>query len=507
MKKLIVLWTALVGFLMGGSAQAQLVYGEQTIGFETDCSGAATPGVFDQPLIIGGYKTLDDAFFEGCGVSAITSGGGSGNQQLHRPASQIIPGTLDGMDGDVALAGTFILADGSFSLGSLTIRFNPPVNELSFKVLSLDNQSGLTVSLFEEGGTPITTPQPTVANKKTTFSYTSPGPNYTPVGRVVISYVPTGILDGWFVDTLKFNAWHCGDSDPEPNEQCDDGNKVQCDGCGNDCKTTIDGCLSGTSCVPAGTVAGSFGCATCAVPSAGKGKLQFADPNQPCNSGNFCIVDEKCGDNTGACEGSARNCSDSVDCTDDACSEAQDQCTHTIKQGSCLIDGTCFTNGEGNINDPCERCDRSLANNAWSLRPQGSRCGDPSCMDGIVTPYPRCSATGLCETQSPMSCMGAVCADSISCDGACTGDNDCLESTHCVNGVCEPDLPPGMPCERASQCESNFCIDGVCCGDICNGPCVSCALDGKVGICSPHPAGTDPDMECPDAQFCGGNGK
>ncbi len=507
--KALLVWALFAGLLASSQAHAQLSYGARTIGFETDCDGNDNQSGYTAPLIIGGYKAVDDAFFEACGISAITSGGGSGNQQLHRPASQILPGSLAGMDGDVALSGTFILEDGSFSQGALTIRFNPPVNELSFKILSLDNPNGLKISLYEAGGASITTPQPTVSNSMATFSYTSPGPSYTPVGRVVVSYTPSSFIDGWFVDTVAFNAWHCGDGEPEPNEQCDDGNNVACDGCNNSCNNSTDGCLHNGACVPAGPVAGTFGCASCTIPTPRPADTEISTDSESivtlCDSGSFCKVDEHCS-GTGTCVGEPRDCADAASCTVDACDEVQDQCTHIIQGGACLIDGVCYTSGEANVDDPCERCDRN-APTVWSLKPAGARCGDPSCSNGVLTPYPQCSASGSCDAQAPVSCDGSVCADSVSCVGACTNDGGCLPETHCDQGVCVPDLPPGEPCQRSSQCDSNFCVDGVCCGDLCNGPCVSCALPGKVGMCSPHESGTDPENDCPDAQFCGGNGK
>jgi hypothetical protein len=46
-------------------------------------------------------------------------------------------------------------------------------------------------------------------------------------------------------------------------------------------------------------------------------------------------------------------------------------------------------------------------------------------------------------------------------------------------------------CTTGPQCASGFCVDGVCCDTACNGSCVSCALTGKVGTCSPVKNATD----------------
>ena|GEM_PF-3032678 len=500
-------WALFASLLWCARADAQ-VYTKRTVGFETKCDG--TP--LKDSDFSNGNKDLDATEFAACGISsiAITADGITlqAKAKYYRPSTTIPSTTISGMTGSDVLSGALSL-NGALTLTGFSIAFSPAINELSFDVLDLNNHAGPTITLLDANGVQIEKATHAAPSGSVKFSKTST----TPISTVLIDYEPSFLLDGWFVDQLTFNAWHCGDGEDESaqgaSEQCDDGNKVVCDGCGNDCKPRINGCLAGTTCLADGSyVPGSAMCARCTLPAVRNGEVAptHAAMTQTCTSGNFCSVSETC-NGQGACVGDPRDCADTADCTDDACNEAQDACTHAIKQGSCLIAGTCYTNGEGNIDDPCERCDRSQSNDQWSLKPSGTRCGDPSCASGVLTPFPQCSASGSCDAKAPVSCDGAVCADSISCNGACHGDNDCVESTHCDQGVCVPDSPGGEPCDRASECDTNFCVDGVCCATLCDGPCVSCDLDGHVGTCSPHAAGTDPDMECPDAQFCGGNGK
>jgi hypothetical protein len=54
----------------------------------------------------------------------------------------------------------------------------------------------------------------------------------------------------------------------------------------------------------------------------------------------------------------------------------------------------------------------------------------------------------------------------------------------------------GEPCEVDPQCASGHCVDRVCCGAMCSGPCVTCALPGAEGTCSPATPGTDPHGKC-----------
>ncbi|MFT3923177.1 MAG: hypothetical protein QM778_11650 [Myxococcales bacterium] len=507
-KHALFVWALLAGLCWSAQVDAQQVFTKRTIGFETAGCGNTALTFPESDIIFANYQAMPSDSFVACGISSITStsdGVTVGKQRYVDPT-----GNIAGMTGNVVMAGALDL-NLPLTQTETTITFSPAVNELSFDVLDLDNKTGLKVTLNGASG-PIGSPLTPMADANGIVHFSTV--STTPITNVVISYTPSNILgDGWFIDQLTYNAWHCGDGEKESTngatEQCDDGNAVVCDLCGTDCKTTINGCLAGVTCVANNAFVDSTMCAQCILP-AGARTTEVLPTNagmiQACSTNTFCNVSETC-NGQGACVGTPRDCSDTIDCTDDSCVEAQDTCKHDIKQGSCLIDGTCFTNGETNIDDPCERCDRSKANNGWSLKPSGTRCGDPSCTSGVLTPFPQCSAAGSCDAQAPVSCDGAVCADSISCNGACTGDKDCVANTHCDQGVCVPDVPNGEPCDRATECTSNFCVDGVCCNSVCNGACLSCDLDGHVGTCSPNAAGTDPDMDCPDAQFCGGNGK
>jgi hypothetical protein len=66
--------------------------------------------------------------------------------------------------------------------------------------------------------------------------------------------------------------------------------------------------------------------------------------------------------------------------------------------------------------------------------------------------------------------------------------------------------PNGSGCSTAaaSSCASGFCVDGVCCNvpqTQCAGTCMACNVQGKLGTCSPVPAGL-PDDTCLTGQAC-----
>jgi N-acetylneuraminic acid mutarotase len=60
----------------------------------------------------------------------------------------------------------------------------------------------------------------------------------------------------------------------------------------------------------------------------------------------------------------------------------------------------------------------------------------------------------------------------------------------------------GQRCEVGPQCASGHCVDSVCCDEECSGRCVTCALAGAEGTCSPAPPGTDPHHDCGQGAPC-----
>ena len=70
-----------------------------------------------------------------------------------------------------------------------------------------------------------------------------------------------------------------------------------------------------------------------------------------------------------------------------------------------------------------------------------------------------------------------------------------------------PDLPGvGAKCGGDSACgTAGGCVDGYCCDKPCAGLCQACNLSGKEGVCTPVPAGSDPDNECKGVKPCGGD--
>lgn len=474
---------------------------QTTIGFETDCTGTELPASF-----VAGYANIDSGLYAACGVSSITSGGSVGQQRLTRP----LFGSIEGATGETSLAGATDI-NGSISLAPLVIVFSRPVNDVSFDALDLDNASGLQVVMQGVDGTMLFDLRPTVTNRRVRVAQISA----VPISRLTIRYTPAiGLPDFWFLDQLTFKAWVCGDgvidsNDVNPTkETCDDGNRVQCDGCSNSCAPSVPGCFDGTTCIAPGT---STGCSRCDVAtpigSDGNRPTTLLPVATACDDGLFCTVGDAC-DATGKCAAAANPCSDGVVCTVDSCDEATDTCLHPIEAKWCLLGGTsCVENGTTNPANPCEICTSAALATAWTKQPVGLACGDPTCSAGLQLGGSTCDAGGVCQPGAMMSCQFATCANAVSCTGTCSDDQECPGVAHCVLGACEADLPPARGCSRNSECASNFCVDGVCCDKACNDACESCNLVGKAGICTPLADKTfDPEPRCGPGQYCSAEG-
>ena len=92
-------------------------------------------------------------------------------------------------------------------------------------------------------------------------------------------------------------------------------------------------------------------------------------------------------------------------------------------------------------------------------------------------------------------CGTGFCADEVCCDRRCDGTCEACtkaKKTSGEDGVCGA-VPPGVgtcilklgdACQGGNECGTGFCAQGVCCDSTCDGQCLACNLQGKVGRCS-----------------------
>jgi cysteine-rich repeat protein len=247
----------------------------RSIGFEATCDGMATPGVFDAMT---GLKKMDGNLYAACGVASFTSGALMAEVQLIKPLT-----VVEGITRETAAVVTPGLSTAGFLANSeLAIAFAPPVNELSFDILDIDNPLGLTVALRSGANVvPVpAVPTPAVGTRQTRFKYASTS---VPVDLVTITYTPFAAADALYIDELSYRVGGCGDGVTEGTEACDDGNTVQCDGCDNACALSSKGCLSAGACLAAGATSenGCTLCDTTVIAPLGSDIAPKANPGAP----------------------------------------------------------------------------------------------------------------------------------------------------------------------------------------------------------------------------------
>ncbi len=210
------------------------------------------------------------------------------------------------------------------------------------------------------------------------------------------------------LDAVKITICYteCGNGTVEPGEQCDGG---PC------CTATCQFASSDTVCRPA---AGECDVAeTCTGSSAACPADGFKQNGTACNDGNLCTENDQC--SNGQCVGTPKNCDDGKSCTTDSCDPNNGQCVHTINQGNCLINGTCYSAGQSNPQNECQACLPAQSQTQFSNKPDGTTCTD----DGKACTRDICSG-GQCT--HPLQPAGTPChpGDNCPANEACTGSSE-----------------------------------------------------------------------------------
>ena len=240
-------------------------------------------------------------------------------------------------------------------------------------------------------------------------------------------------------------------------------------------------------------VTGSLG--KCALVPAGK---PDANATTPCSgsgvsngkgackqiNGQACTAGSQCGSGI---------CTDSV-CCDKVCAAICQACNLAGKAGACSSIPAGLP--DPGVTPPCSgilACDGkgSCKKNNGQACSSAVECGSGQCSAGVCCDKPcaasceACNLTGKLGTCSlipagkPDPGASPPCSGTMACDG---------------KGVCKKAV--GVACKVNADCLNNTCVDNICCSSLCSKTCESCAVSGKEGTCTLHPAKSDPDKEC-----------
>ncbi len=241
-----------------------------------------------------------------------------------------------------------------------------------------------------------------------------------------------------------------------------------------------------------------------------------------CGSDAACAAGDSCVQGSCGAKPNGAFCSTATECQSSYC--AQGVCCATACTGacvSCAISGSmglCAPVPTG-LPDPAALCldhgsascgtDGKCQAGACQKYPAGTACANASCptSGSAFTAAGSCDGAGTCAIPAATSCFPFVCGLNA-CKSSCAGDTDCAPGQYCSGGSCGL-KSNGAVCQTGTECQSGVCAQGVCCNTTCSGSCLSCALGGKAGTCTPVPAGgADPAGHCMDqgAASCGMTG-
>ena len=281
----------------------------------------------------------------------------------------------------------------------------------------------------------------------------------------------SGVCDLLESNTCEF-ADQCGNGKIEGKEACDDGARVNGDGCdavclielGSDCAVDVD-CGSGVC-----DLLGSNECET--VDTCGNGKL---DSSESCDDGNVtggdgcdaaclresglaCTADAQC--MSGVCDLLGSNTCEPVNMCGNGKLESNEHCE----------DGN-VVNGDG-----CDSgCKRELGQNCTA----DAQCGSSVCdtLDSDTCEMANTCQNGKVEGSEGCDDGNAMAGDG--CDASCKKElgQSCTLDGQCASGVC--DLADSQTCEMANVCQNGKvdtnegCDDGNAInGDGCTDTCL-----------------------------------
>lgn len=269
----------------------------------------------------------------------------------------------------------------------------------------------------------------------------------------------------------------CGDAIRQPWEQCDDGNKVTTDSCSNECISAVcgDGIQQEDEQCDDGNKISDDGCTnTCRIGTCGDGIRQ---PSEACDDGNLNDLDG-C---TNSC--ALPGCGDGILQGKEECDDG-----NKVNGDSCSNDCTIPVCGDGVIQRG-EQCDDG---NTIDSDDCSASCRLPACGDGVKGGDEECDDGNTEDADSCTSeCRKAACGDGILQENEECDDGNSINYDACPRNCKIPECGNGL-IEGREECDLGARNSNTL-PDICR---VSCLLpfcgDGVV----------DGGEECDGSEDC-----
>lgn len=259
-----------------------------------------------------------------------------------------------------------------------------------------------------------------------------------------VACVAAGECDsGYCVDGVCCKVVACGAKD-----QCHDAGACQLGTgeCSNPAKTDGSLCNDGTLCTPTDT---------CIA-----GVCVGANP-VVCSAMDTCHDIGVCDAMTGACSNPVKmdgsSCDDGNGCTQ----------TDTCSSGTCVGSNQVVCTAQDACHD-AGTCDPATGSCSNPVRPEGTLCAAPECVNGTWQDASSCNATGTCLPNKTEACGPFECKLD-GCDKGCATDADCPQALNecqaywCKSGTPNTctlkSLPDAAPCGPNGM---NICLAGAC---------------------------------------------
>jgi hypothetical protein len=151
-------------------------------------------------------------------------------------------------------------------------------------------------------------------------------------------------------------------------------------------------------------------------------------------------------------------CNDGLTCTIDTCTMPGAVCSWKLAEDTCLIGGVCRGAGEAKANDPCQVCDPTVSQSAWSAAAVGAPCDDGDL----------CTYDGSCQDVTMGPATKTVCVSKTT---------PCDDGNGCTTDTCSPKTGCAYPAAKGKACDDgDACTSGDACGlsGACTGTTIVC---------------------------------